>query len=271
MTGDVVQRVLRSSRYRDVDVALVTRLAAEELPKARSADEAVKRVKRRLHQAIGAFRGAAGDISDLTAAWTGDLRAPGFRDACAAVLASHASTRERLPHLDAFYRAIWAVTGRPRRLADLGCGLGPVALPWMRLDRVTHYVARDADERPLATVRTFLDLVGQSHDVRAQDLVADPTAPPVDVAFLLKLVTTLDRQAPDAAVRLLDRLDAAFAVVTFTTRTLGGSPRNLEATYRARVERLVADVGERRAVEVAGDASVPGEFVVVLALGAAHG
>ena len=58
MTEPIVDRVLRSARYRDVDRALLDRLAAEELPKARNADDAVKRVKRRLHQAVGAFRGA---------------------------------------------------------------------------------------------------------------------------------------------------------------------------------------------------------------------
>jgi 16S rRNA (guanine(1405)-N(7))-methyltransferase len=271
MTADVVERVRQSSRYRDVDVALVTRLAAEELPKARSADDAVKRVKRRLHQAIGAFRGAAGHGPARSVAWTGDLQDTEFRAACAVLLGSHASTRERLPHLDDFYERIWAVTGRPHRLVDLGCGLAPVALPWMGLDPAAHYTARDADERTLATVRTFLATVGQPHDVRPQDLVAEPDVPPADVALLLKLVTTLDRQAPDAATRLLDRLDAPFAVASFTTRSLGGGRRNLEPTYRARLERLVAEVGERREVEMAGDASVPGELVAVLALGPRHG
>ena len=58
MTDPIVDRVLRSARYGDVDRALLDRLAAEELPKSRNADDAVKRVKRRLHQAVGAYRGA---------------------------------------------------------------------------------------------------------------------------------------------------------------------------------------------------------------------
>jgi hypothetical protein len=70
---------------------------------------------------------------------------------------------------------------------------------------------------------------------------------------------------------LIHRLDAPFAVASFTTRSLGGGRRNLEPTYRARLERLVAEVGERREVEMAGDASVPGELVAVLALGPRHG
>jgi len=65
MTAEIVQRVRSSSRYRAVDAALVARLAAEELPKARNVDDAVKRVKRRLHQAVGAFRSARGEAGQV--------------------------------------------------------------------------------------------------------------------------------------------------------------------------------------------------------------
>src|SRR5688572_11256077 len=100
MTGPIVDRVLRSVRYRDVDRGLLDRLAAEELPKARNTDDAVKRVKRRLHQAVGAYRGArtADPLAGVRAAWRGDLTDPAFRAACADVMRGHASTAERLPH-----------------------------------------------------------------------------------------------------------------------------------------------------------------------------
>ena len=261
MSLDVVERVRRSARYRDVDPGMLERLAAEELPRARNVDDAVKRVKRRLHQAVGAFRGA-GRQPALAAAWNGRLDAPDFRAACAEAMRGHASTRERLPHLETFFADIWSVTGRPRRLLDLGCGLNPLALPWMGLEAAT-YEAVDVDERPLATVREFLSLVGQPHRVTHRDLVAAPTPEPADVALLLKLVTTLDRQDPAAAARLLGGLQVAHAVVSFTTRTLGGRSRGMERTYRNRLARLVEDLG--RVAEV-HEASVASELVFVLRL-----
>lgn len=48
MSADIVERVLRSPRYRDVDRSLLARFAEQELEHARNADDAVKRVKRRL-------------------------------------------------------------------------------------------------------------------------------------------------------------------------------------------------------------------------------
>lgn len=261
MTAEIVERVLRSSRYRDVDPGLLGRLADEELPRSRNADDAVKRVKRRLHQAVGAFRGAP-RATAIAEVWTGDLAAAAFRATCADALRAHASTRERLPHLDGFYDAIWQHTGLPRSLLDLGCGLGPLALPWMGIGQA-EYVAMDVDHRPLATVEAFLAAVGQPHRVEARDLVSAPPTDEADVALLLKLVTTLDRQDPDAATRLLRSLRVRHAVVSFAARSLGGRVDARGRAYRDRLERLVIDAGRVSAV---AEASVSNELVFVLTL-----
>lgn len=262
MTAEIVERVLSSSRYRDVDPAIVRRLAGEELSRARNADDAVKRVKRRLHQAVGAFRGATRS-SRIAEAWSGDYSDPGFRAACADALRGHASTRERMPYLDAFYAGIWAISGVPARLLDLGCGLGPLALPWMDLPHDATFLASDVDRRPLGTVAAFLELVGQPHRVEVRDLVAHPPSEEGDVALLLKLVTTLDRQDPEAATRLLRRLRVGHAVVSFPIQSLTGRGKGMERSYRERLDRLVADAGRVRDV---AEASVVNELVFVLAL-----
>ena len=267
MTGPIVERVLRSARYRDVDRGLVERLAVEEGPKARNDDDAVKRVKRRLHQAVGAYRGASvtdRTLAPIRAAWSGDLASQPFRAACLVAMAGHASTAERLPYLEDFYSPIWElVGGAPSSVLDLGCGLGPLALPWMALPADATYHARDVDRRSLALVAAFLDLVGQPATVEDRDLVADvPALPPADVALLLKLVPLLDRQDARAASRLLDALDVGHAVLSFPARSLGGRRRGMEATYRRRLDELAAEVGARDVRE----ASVPNELVFVLAL-----
>jgi 16S rRNA (guanine(1405)-N(7))-methyltransferase len=262
MSVEIVERVLRSPRYRDIDRSMLARLVDQELPRARNADDAVKRVKRRLHQAVGAFRGA-GRAGDIAAAWSGDLTAPAFRAACADALRAHASTRERLESLDRFYEGIWSSTGVPARLLDLGCGLNPLTLPWMGLAREATYLASDIDRRPLATVASFLELVGQPHEVEALDVVARPPADAADVALMLKLVTTLDRQLPEAAAQLLRALRVRHAVISFPKHSLGGRRKGMERTYRERLDRLIADAGR---VSSVAEASVPNELVFVLTL-----
>ena len=264
MTAEIVDRVLRSSRYRDVDRSLLSRLAAEELPRARNTDDAVKRVKRRLHQAVGAFRGErrTDALGPIRAAWNGDMADQTFRATCAEGLRTHASSRERIHHVDTFYSGIWRHTGLPARVLDIGCGLNPLALPWMGIGDAS-YLATDVDQRPLEIVRGFLDLVGQPGETRATDAVNEQPSEEADVALLLKLVTTLDRQDAGAASRLLDALRVGHAVVSFAARTLGGQRKGMERTYRERVERLADECP--RVIGVA-EASVPNELVFVLTL-----
>ncbi|MCV0403051.1 MAG: 16S rRNA methyltransferase [Chloroflexi bacterium] len=266
MSAEIVERVLRSPRYRDVDRALLTRLADEELPRSRGTDDAVKRVKRRLHQAVGAFRGrrAADPLPEaIRDAWTGNLSDPAFRAASADAMRAHASTRERIPLLDELYPAVWSVTGLPSSLMDLGCGLNPLTLPWMGLASDARYLASDVDRRPLAAVAAFLELVDQPGAVEVRDLVAAPPTDAADVALLFKLVTTLDRQDRNAASRLLETLAVRHAVITFPVRSLGGRGRGMERTYRARLDELMAGVDRVRDVT---EVAVSGELVMVAEL-----
>ena len=258
----VTTRVTSSRRYRAVDPSLVRRLAGEEIPRARTREEAVKRVKRRLHQAVGAFARGTARVDAIVEAWHGDLADPAFREACIAAMATHASTAERVPHLATFFPAIWELTGVPASLLDLGCGLGPLALPWMGLPSTTPINATDADTGVLRRVEAFLELVDQPHRTQNLDLSRATVDEAVDVALLLKLVTTLDRLDPDAATRLVRGLRAGHAVVSFTRQSLGGRSRGMERTYRQRMDRLASEVdaGEVR------EASVANELVFVMTL-----
>jgi 16S rRNA (guanine(1405)-N(7))-methyltransferase len=212
----------------------------------------------------------------LRAAWHGSLDDPALREACAAQLGAHASTRERVPHLAELYGRAWAACGgAPGSLLDLGCGIGPLALPWMGLAPGARYVALDADRAALALVDGFLSMVGQPHAIVESDLAAAgrfgaaPFAgepPAAEVALLLKLVPTLDRQDPGAAGRLLAAIRVRSAVVSFPARSLGGRARGMERTYRARLEELLAEVeGLGRPVHAVVEASIPAELVYVLA------
>jgi 16S rRNA (guanine(1405)-N(7))-methyltransferase len=266
--GEVMARVAASRRYRHVAPAMLRRLAVEEQARGGKPDEVAHRVRRRLHQAVGAFAGqgrADRGLDVLRAAWRGDPGDPSFREACAGALRAHASTRERVPHLDSFYAAIWEVTGPPRTaVIDLGCGMGPLALPWMQLADGVRYHACDVDGAALETVAAFLQLVGRPGEVEARDLVSDVAGLPAgDVALLLKLVPTLDRQDAGAAARLLRAVEAEHAVVSFPARSLGGRGKGMDRAYRLRLDRLLEEVGRVTGVR---EASVPNELVFVLEL-----
>ena len=260
----ITGEVLRSRRYRWIAPQAVTRLAAEALPGSRNEAEAVKRTKRRLHQACGAY------LSDLRPEEILDrLRAardrggtPGLREATRDVLARHASTRERLPVLEAFYRSIFERTGTPGVLLDVACGLGPLAWPWMGLPAGTAYHAYDVDRRLVDLVDGFLTLCEVPHVATLRDVIADPPAEPADVALLLKAAPCLEAQSPGSPARLLRALGAApvrCVVLSYPARSLGGSEKGMVDHYRRQVDGLVDEADWSRM-----ELSFPAETVYLL-------
>ncbi len=241
----VTAEVLRSARYRWVAPDLVSRLAAQSLAVSLRPADAVKRTKRRLHQICGAYvqdvRPEA-VLADLRAALERDGPA-GLRAACREALARHASTRERLPDLEAFYPAIFAHTGAPRSILDLACGLGPLAWPWMDLPPSIQYVAYDVDQRLVQLVDGFLTLLDVPHVVQLRDVVARPPREPADVALLLKGAPCLDQQAPGAARGLLEALSVRHVALSYPNRSLGGAGKGMVAHYRAHLEGMLAGTG----------------------------
>jgi 16S rRNA (guanine(1405)-N(7))-methyltransferase len=237
----VAAEVLRSRRYRWVAPDLIARLAGEAVAGSARPAEAVKRVKRRLHQVCGAY------VSDVRPeAILEELReasAEGglaeLRAACRRVLARHASTRERLPVLETFYPAVFARTGIPRVLLDVACGLGPLAWPWMGLPPDVVYRAYDVDRRLVEIVDGFLTLVGVPHEAAQRDVVGCPPEGPADVALLLKSAPCLEQQAPGSTRRLFEALDVRHVVLSYPTRSLGGAARSMIAHYRAQVDALL--------------------------------
>jgi len=257
----VVARVLASRRYRTLAPALVRRLTLEELPKARNDADAEKRVKRRLHQIFGAYATRLGYQGILTAlrqaADSGDPAA--LRDACRAAMAGHASTRERLPLIERFYDAIFSVTGPPASLLDTGCGLNPLAAPWMRLPAGCEYLAVDIDLELVEFLNAALPLLGVGGRAEPIDVVDTPPAGHFDVALLLKAVPCLDQQRPGIAAGLLASIHATWFVVSYPTRSLGGHGKGMARTYRASFE-AIADHLQRPFTPL----EFPGELVFVL-------
>jgi 16S rRNA (guanine(1405)-N(7))-methyltransferase len=220
----VCQQVLASAKYRSLNRDFAWRISAEAASRCRDRYDAVKYAKRKLHQAVGAFvSGSPGE------AVRSAIRAIGSgvpaRDACLMAMGSHASTAERIPWLDVFYRQIEAWCGRPRSVVDLGCGLNPLALPWMALAAGASYWCCDVDSDLVAAVPGLSDLFAAEVRAEARDLPARPGAPSADVALLLKTLNTLEQQRPGATHSLLAALDSPQVVLSLPRGSLSARRR----------------------------------------------
>jgi 16S rRNA (guanine(1405)-N(7))-methyltransferase len=231
--SEIVAAVGSSKKYRAICEDTVRRIAARELASHRNHRAAVKATKRRLHQVYGAFEREI-DYNQayqwLEAAYTAGSGAE-IRAACRRILALHSSTRERLPILEELYDAVFEITGRPLSLLDLGCGLNPLALPWMGLEPGVPYVALDIDADRVRFLNRYLALAGHKPLARCQDLLSHPPDDEADLALLLKTGPSLERQEPGATLRVIEQLQTRSVVVSFAVKSLGGREKGMMDQY----------------------------------------
>lgn len=266
LADDVVTAVLASRRYRSVHPPLVRRVARAAAIAGGTTAELTKRTKRALHQIFGAYLPTPPRYDRLL----GELRAAGTaaqqRVVLRRALAQHASTRERLDHLEPFYAALAVRVGTPRSLLDVACGLQPLALPWWGLPAGTEIHAWDIDTALVGFVGACVQQLGFTARAAAVDLLAVPAWPATELALVLKTLPCLEQQAPGAGEALLAAIPAPRVVVSFPTRSLGGRAKGMGGTYARRFELLLAARGWQAEVFEAGPELV---YVVTRPAGAA--
>jgi 16S rRNA (guanine(1405)-N(7))-methyltransferase len=240
---EIVSAVAAAKKYRFVCRDTLYRIAERELANYHNIKAATKATKRRLHQVYGAFEQdwdydtAYQQLEEAYQQGTGSE----IKAACRHVMELHSSTRERLPILDRFYQDIFEVTGQPSSILDAGCGLNPLALPWMDLPAGARYLALDIDAARVDFLNRYLSLAGYEPLARCQDVLSHPPADRADVALLLKMSPTLERQGTGATLRLIEQLDAHHIVVSYAVKSLGGREKGMLETYEQHFRELVSD------------------------------
>ncbi len=150
------------------------------------------------------------------------------------ILATHASTQERLSFLEKLYQHIFAITGKPQRIIDLGCGLHPYAIPFMKLQTL-EYFAYDISEEELHTLEQFFQFLhiknpqflGQAAFLDLFHWQELKKLKKADVCFLFKMTDVLDRgKGHKATEAVLREVPARCVVVSFPTKTMSGKRMN---------------------------------------------
>jgi 16S rRNA (guanine(1405)-N(7))-methyltransferase len=260
----LVAEVLASPKYRAISPDAVRAIGMRELAAHRSFKDAVKATRNKLHQTAGAFLGDRPRynqwLAELSEAQSAKRQAPSAEQragagaehsrlrphasalarACERVMLHHASTRERLPILEAFYRTLFASLPPVTSVLDLACGLNPLAMPWMPLAAGAAYYACDLYGDQVDFLNQFFALAGVPGEAFVCDLVAGAPQQRADVALALKLLPVLEQRAKGTALALLRAVNAPHIVVSFPTQSLGGRGKGMAANYAAWFAALVA-------------------------------
>jgi 16S rRNA (guanine(1405)-N(7))-methyltransferase len=177
----------------------------------------VKDVKRKLHQIYGAY--------ERKINYKRALLQP-----VEEVLKLHQSTKERLEFYDEFYAKIFAVTGQPKVVVDLACGLNPLSVKWM--GDVSIY-AYDIDKAEIEFLNEWFSANEVKGKAYLQDIICKVPAQKADIAFLLKTIPCLEQQEKEISAKIISKLNAKWVVISFPTRSIGGRVRlNYEEQYK---------------------------------------
>ena len=250
----VLATLLAARKYRFVHPGLARAIAATELAKGRSLKETVKATKNRLHQSAAVYFRHNPDYEEalrqLQAALGSAQRrrpAPAAVDAARPLLrrlmAAHASTCERLPLLDTFYRQLFQRLPPVKSVLDVACGLHPLARPWMPLPPDLPYTACDIFADQVDFLNRFFALMGYAGAAAQRNALEEMGAPAADIAFLLKTLPCLERIESGAGQRLLRRIDAPILIVSFPNHSLAGRKKGMAQHYAAYFDAITAGRG----------------------------
>jgi 16S rRNA (guanine(1405)-N(7))-methyltransferase len=236
----VAAAVQSSAKYRHVAPALVTYLAARELGAGARPKDAVKAVKNKLHQVAGAYQVQPREDAGFLAGVRRDMPLAELQARCRAQMARHASTRERLPILDVFYRTVFAGLPPIGSLLDLACGLNPLALPWMDLSPAAAYWACDIYADQAALLNGWFGAMGQAGGAFLCDLTGGLPPQKADVVLLLKALPCLQQLDRELGRRLLAAIDAPVLIVSYPAHSLGGRKHGMPVQYAVQFAELAA-------------------------------
>jgi 16S rRNA (guanine(1405)-N(7))-methyltransferase len=174
------------------------------------------------------------------------------------ILALHKSSKERLPYYPVVYKKIFEITGIPKKIIDLACGLNPISYPYIAsasLGSKPECIACDLAEKDLEFIQEYFDIMKIKGSVKRIDLTKekDYANMVADVAFLFKTLDSLEAVEWNISEKVFANLKSKFIVVSFATKSIGGK-KTIRKEKRSWFERLVDRQGHSvKTFEIPGE------------------
>ncbi len=221
------KKILASKKYREsgLNGNTIADLIGQEASRISSEKELLKAVRRKLHNIVAPYLGQPdydsyterlNRINDVS------LTSPELREFCLDVLREHASTAERIPFMDAFYRELFRQAGHPAIILDLACGLHPLAFPWMELPLTTRYHAYDIIQPRIDFINHFFSKIGLAPLAENKDILVAPPQIQADLGFFLKEAHRFEKRGSGCNRRFWQNIHVDTLAVSLPTNDLSG-------------------------------------------------
>jgi 16S rRNA (guanine(1405)-N(7))-methyltransferase len=233
--------VQKKPKYADISIEIIQRIGDQELKKRSSLKEAVKGTLSKLHQIGGAYLEHRPDFSAWLAELEGisdELKSEAVKDFCQEKMKGHASTLERLPFLKEFYQVCLKSIAPVHSILDLGCGINPLALPWMPLAVDPMYLGLDIINDLTQFDQRFLEHVHMRGRVLCKDFLNQLPRQRYQLALVLKVIPLIEQISKTAARPWLESIPAENLLVSFPKYSLSGKGKGMRENYAERFIQL---------------------------------
>lgn len=230
-------RVLQSKRYRSLYPATVERivksLAGRYPPKLLE-----KAVKKKLHQIWGAYY-IRPDFKKLYLKTQQKIvGGETIQESVSSLLMLQASTKERLPILDLFYKEIFSNTAIPKTIIEPACGVNALTYFWLKPS--IKYRGFDVDQELIDFINSIYKLtaVNQKAQVELGDILLNQPLE-AEMGMLLKVLTILEQQQKGCSLPILKNLKCRYLIVSFPTHSLSGKEKGMRVFYEQWFRNLI--------------------------------
>lgn len=208
----------------------------------------LKEIKRQLHKIHGSFHFLDSKDINRREEFLQELeKNPKKLEIIQKILSTNKSTKERLEKYEEVYKEIFEITGKPKSIVDLGCGLNPLSFIFMKLNNI-YYNAYEINKEDVKVINEYFKtdikkiVDGKAEIMDCSRLENLKTIPDSDVCFMFKFIDPVEKAyghghklSEEIIQTLKDKYK--FMVVSFATRTVGGNEMNFP--YRGWIERML--------------------------------
>lgn len=232
--NDVFEEVIKSKKYSELDRDIVMRICEEVSHKYPKKKEAIKAAKNQLHIIHESF--LLNDCYKLTYSLLAEakesIQQQGLsKDLCRQILSLHASTKERLEHIEEIYLWLSNIIENNQTIVDVGCGFNPFATLFFT-KMPDNYWAYDISNESIALLNYYFSLSNLSgYHAGILDAVVGIPKEYADVLLAFKLLPLLQQQKKGRAFSFLEAANYKKAIVSFPIKSLSGKEKGMLEFY----------------------------------------
>ena len=223
----IIAEARASRKYRELDLpeSMLRQILAEQAAKGGSTAEINAAFRKKLHNIVAPYLEEIdypAETKRMCTFFQANSSPEQEKQWAASVMARHASTRERLAHLDAFCEVLRKNIGSPGTILDLACALDPLILPWLKLPEAVNFFAYDIHKPRLDFLGQFFRLRYPNARGIHQDILAEPPQEEADCAFFFKEAHRFEKRLPGCNGPFFAAIRAPLLLVSLPAADLSG-------------------------------------------------